>query len=284
MSLTTIINYCSFDKKFIDKNIQECLKFSDNVVVVCCTHFLNGKKDEEIENFIELRKTVTNLSFVLLTYNNKHSSRYWHCLFRWEGFKTKNTDYYLFLDADEIPNGNLFKEYIENKDYLNYDINSNFLCYYYFREPIYRAIPLSGVGLLIKKQYILKDLFFTEKERWFYRDLSNLKIYEINNLEKPKIKEKISLVSKYSSEKICNVDGNFIKLQLGKIMFDHYSWARTKDEMFSKIDSWGHKDDDWVKNNLDKWKHNIEDEFNREFNGKCFIHGWRYTTVKDNLL
>lgn len=272
--ITTVISYCSLDKKFIDKNIEECLKFSKEVIIVCSTHFLNGQEDTEINSFYEKYKDKKNVKIILLDWlsdTKKDDSIYWHNKFRYIGGTTSTSDYCLFLDADEVPEGDLFEKYLKTNEYKDYDIVADFISYYYFRDFCYRSTTLSGVGLLIKKSYIIPDLFFTYNERWFYRLVSD-SVYERHGLQKPKIKTRASLVNYKNSLKNWNINGQQQILIVGDVLFHHYSWVRSKDEMLVKVNSWGHKyDRDW--NKL------IEEEFNRDFNNKCFIHGWEYEKI-----
>jgi len=273
--ITTVISYCSLDERFIVKNIEECLKFSNNVVIVYSDYFLDGTPDFKIKNFVENYKNE-KVKFDYVKYDEEHDAKYWHNMFRYAGFKSVTDEYYLFLDADEIPNGDLFLKYLKLETYKNYDIIGDFICYYYFREPIYRSKTYSGVGLLIKSNYVKEQLFFHPQERWFYRRI-NPKTYSELNLPYPKIKEKESLTELNTEVTICDINGSLQQIKLGEIMFNHYSWVRTKEEMITKCNGWGHKTD---KN----WISLIEDEYSRPFNGKCFVHGWEYKEISNNLV
>lgn len=276
--ITTNISYCSRDSKFIHKNIHECLKFSDAVVITCCDHFFDGTPDINWNK--ELIQYMQNPKITIISVNwDKNldifgDSIYWHNVLRYVGYlKTQNPGYYLFLDADEIPEGDLFKKYLDSGEYLNYDIIGDFMSYYYFREATLRSKVISGVGLLIKTNYILKDFFFTPKERWFYRYVKS-RAYEKNNLPIPKIIERVSFDAKHT--KMINFNGFFTNRRIGQVMFHHYSWVKSKEEMLQKVNSWGHK--------LEKnWNKIVNDHFDTEFNGRCFVHNWEYETVKNNL-
>jgi hypothetical protein len=74
---------------------------------------------------------------------------------------------------------------------------------------------------------------------------------------------------------IINGDHQKILSKEGLPMLHHFSWVRTKEEMFKKVKNWGHyRDRDWISC--------IEEEFTRPFNGKDFVHGYEYNTV-DNI-
>lgn len=275
--ITTVINYCSSDEKFIHKNIVECLKFSDEVVISCVDHFFNGIEDKNLYESLKEYFNHPKIKIVLSKWDSKlgnNCQHYWHNVCRYVAYlQTKNSGYYLFLDADEIPNGDLFKKYLNTKKYLNYDIIGDFISYYYFDKPIYRSLVLSGVGLLINSTYIIQDHFMRSQERWFYRKLNQVD-YDEYDLRYPRICERVSFNGIFP--KIINFNGKFAYLELGEVMFHHYSWVRSKQEMLAKVNSWGHKYDcDWTSM--------VENYFNVGFNGKCFVHGWEYIEV-DNFL
>jgi len=276
--ITTTISYCSRDEKFIHKNIHECLKFSDKVIISCCSHFFDGTPDSNL--FGQLNKYINHPKIIIVGIDwDKNSDKYgdciyWHNKVRYNGYEsTKNSGYYLFLDADEIPEGDIFKKYLDSGEYLNYDIIGDFISYYYFRESTYRSKTLSGVGLLINSNYIKKDFLFTPKERWFYRYL-DIQAYKINNLLPPKIIERSTFNAEYI--KTINFNGYNINTKFGQVMFHHYSWVKSKKEMLEKVTSWGHK--------LEKnWSEIINSHFDKEFDGKCFVHGWEYESVENSL-
>jgi len=56
------------------------------------------------------------------------------------------------------------------------------------------------------------------------------------------------------------------------VFFHHYSWARTKEQMLTKVKNWGHR-------KQRNWQELVENEFSHEFNGKDFIHGYNYSRV-----
>lgn len=276
--ITTCISYCSRDEKFIHKNISECLKFSDTVIISCVDHFFDGMPDTNLYSSLAMYMNDPKIKIIINPWDIKSDicgdGHYWHNVLRYAAFMhTKNKGYYLFLDADEIPNGDLFKKYLETSEYKNYDIVGDFMSYYFFREPIYRSRVVSGVGLLIKSEYIIPQFFFTPKERWFYRYVKS-KSYEMFNLQIPKIIERISFNAKYP--KLINFNGEITHRRVGDIMFNHYSWVKSKEEMLQKVNSWGHR--------LEKnWNQVVNDHFSKPFDGTCFVHGWQYDTV-DNFL
>lgn len=243
--IDTVISYCTNDFRFIESNIQECLKFSNKVIVPICDHLLDGTpENEDLLNETFKLKKYGNVEFYMFNWDNTQHSRYWHNVARQLGHNQTSADYVLHVDADEIFDGDLMKQYVEDKDYTNYDVVA-FECYWYFREPIYRAKTTEQAGVLYKREVYNESITFTEMERWYYRTIQQLKPKEH-----------------------CTYKEN--------ILCHHYSWVRTKEEMLKKVVSWGHnKDRDWVSL--------VNSEFDKEFNGIDFVHGYSYDIVKSMI-
>ncbi len=245
--ITTIINYCTIDYKFIKSNINECLKFSDKVIVPVCDHLFNGDPEnyQLIEESLDLYNEIPNVYFIQYEWDNNKNAKFHHNMSRWVGLQFVETDYVLFLDADEIPEGDLIKEYLKTEDYKNHHVMA-LKCYWYFREPIYRAKQTEMAGVLYNRELCTENMVFHKEERWAYRDYRGY-------LD---IREQLT----YNNSIMCN----------------HYSWVRSKEEMLKKVQSWAHSTE---KN----WIQLVEDEFNRDFNGTDFIHGYEFETVENKL-
>ncbi len=208
--ISTVISYCSLDEKFIDANINECLKFSDEVIIVYFDHLLNGKLENDTKLINILRK-YQKAKGIKIEFDRNKDSKYHHNLARWIGYKYASNDWLLFLDADEIPDGKGFYSILSNlivKPQLCYF----FTCFWYFRRPEYQSTVTEQCGLLINKCNITSELIFSDKERW-----------------QPKFMNTLShSVVSYP-------------------YIHHFSWVRTKAEMLAKVSSWAHKEErDWV--------------------------------------
>jgi len=257
--VSVIISYCNTDLKFIKENIEQVSKFSDDIIICYSDKMLDGTPedlsiienmyghDKYVEHHLDeelppIAKYFPPTKYVLVPYQPDKDAKYHHNLFRWEGLKKAKHDYVFFLDADEILEGEVVKEYLETGDYKNYDVLS-FKCYWYFREKNYRAKTTEEAGHICRKEICTEDYIFSEAERWeFVNRLQSLKCkYQLTHNE--------------------------------KVMCHHYSWVRTKEEMLQKVSAWAHKSD---KN----WKELIEEEFSRDFNGTDFIHKYQYEILK----
>ena len=246
MSLSTIIQYSTIDFKFLEANIQQASKFSNEIIIPICDHLFNG----EPEN-----KELLNLSYEIMSkypkcnayefewQGFKENSGYYHNLSREIGTQISKGDWLLFIDADEIVDDG-FNEWFNS---INHTQNSYWLtCYWYFREPTYQATKTESAGLLVKKSDCAWNLDVREERQQLF-----------NN-------------------------HNFISGDHSLILYDnqplvhHYSWVRNKDQMIKKVKNWGHRND---KN----WISLIEEEFSRSFNGTDFVHGYNYNIVKNKF-
>lgn len=244
----TVINYCSVDKRFIKRNIEECLKFSDKVIVPVCNHLFDGTPEnyEYVEELVQLYTNEPRLYFVQFEWDSTKNAKFHHNFARWVGLQFVDSDYVLFIDADEMIEGDVMKQYLQTEEYKNHDVIS-LRCYWYFREPIYQATSTEMAGVVYKKELCNENMIFHQQERWAFRDYR----------QQLDIREDVT----YNDIVMCN----------------HYSWVRSKEEMLKKVKAWAHSTE---KN----WVQLVEDEFSRPFNGTDFIHGYNFKTVENKLI
>jgi hypothetical protein len=240
--IDTVINYCTTDFRFIEENIKECLKFSNNVIIPVCDHFLDGtlENQELLEKTFKLQELSPKIQFILYEWNPEHNAKYHHNMSRWIGTRSVTSPYVLLADTDERIDGTAMKQYLETKAHESYDIVA-FKCYWYFREPIYRAKTTEMASVLYSAKFCTEQLIFHQEERWSYRYFTGLNVKEHETFN-------------------------------GQIMCHHYSWVRSKEEMLKKVVSWAHSTD---KN----WVDLVNEEFTRPFNGTDFVHGYQYDTL-----
>lgn len=248
-NIATIINYCTNDYKFIHSCINEAIIFSKQVIVPVCDHFIDGtsEKAELLQKTYE--ENAENVQFLEYKYNpiifDNLKNCATHGFSRLIGFNKmdEDIDYVLFLDADEIVEGQRFSKFLENPIFTDFNAIL-FANYYYFRDVKFRAKNFESSVLMVKKSSIFtKTMFLLPNDRvGIYNSVSEKKIRSVTAFD-------------------------------GAPMVHHYSWVRTKEEMLKKVETFGHSADrDWVAL--------IEKEFSRPFNGKCFVHGYEYETVK----
>lgn len=250
--LATVINFCSNEASFLKPCLKEALKFSQKVYVVVADRFFDGE-EENMALLTEFFKVHSRVQFLLYPYMpvkmQKNSlyqqvgeANFWHSLSRLVGFShlDPSIEYTLFLDVDEIANGDLFQRWLDTYEYKKYSAlrPAN---YWYFRDSCYRAENLEDSAVLIKNQKIVLSSLLKKSEREA--------IFE--EAKEPKIRK---------------------VLFENKPLIRHYSWVRTKEQMLKKIKSWGHKNDR-------PWASLIEKEFASDFKGKDFVHGYKFETV-----
>lgn len=244
MNLSIIINYCTSDERFIRTCLNQALKVTTNIIVPISDHLFDGTP-ENIESINKLAQEYPQINFILFEWDNFQQPRYWHNMARIIGVNALNEDieWVLFLDSDEIIDDKIFNNFINHSKFGDFD-SYKLANYWYFREPIYQAEQLEDSAVLIKNELININP---------YLDIEREQMWELLNTNK-KIR----------------------KLIFEKPMIHHYSWVRTKEQMLQKVKSWGHKyDKDW--NSL------IEEEFSRDFNGKCFVNNYDFKTVKNKF-
>jgi len=244
-NIATVISYCTNDYQFIHRAIDAVKPFSKQVIVPVVDHFFDGTKEDRKL----LDKTYSENKdgqFIEIEYDHKqtlcYGSRFWHCMTRWIGFVNveKDIDYILFIDSDEIAETKKVIEWLNTYDYTSYSY-IYLANYWYFREARFQANTLEYSPVLVRKDRISKRHIFHEAERGGFLQLSN-------GLDKCVSTDEIP-------------------------MFHHYSWVRTKKEMLKKVKTWAHNKDR-------NWTQLVEEEFEREFSGADFIHGYSYKTVK----
>lgn len=245
MEVSVVINYCSIDNKFIDHTIQQCQLFSDDIIVSSLTHLFTGEMEDR-SYLKELKNKYPTVRFITNNYEGQPPfPRFYNCVERWNGIGYSIKDYVMLLDADEVPEGELVKSYLQEVDITPYDVIT-FDCYWYFREPIYRSKKTEITGYLFKKNIITKGLIFTNGDRWGYMN-PQLRLFPFEN-------------QRYQ----------------GQILFHHYSWVRDKEGLLMKTRNFGHRDErDWVSL--------IEEEFSHSFNGIDFVHGYEYEEVPNRF-
>ena len=246
--ISTVISFSTLEIRFFDALIKEVKKFSDNIIVVAYDHFFDGSN----ENVVILNKVqflYPELNWQILKFDEKQSSKYHHNNARWTGACLSKHKQILFLDADEIPDGDLMYDFLDSIIFDNTNLYT-FSCYWYFRNPTFQATTKEVCGLLVNDiSKVTKEMFFTPHERWFYKIFPSL-----------------------TCKLFCTINDGYNN----NVIFNHYSWVRTKDEMLTKVKSWAHKGDR-------NWTDLVKKEFDHPFLGTDFVHGYSYTKVKNNF-
>jgi hypothetical protein len=247
-SFGTIIQYCTNDYRFIDKCIAEAKKFSDQIVIPVCDHFFNGQPENR-ELLTQTYRNHPDCDFIEFAFTpDRHYSPYsthspldegwirlWHQTSRYIGWLhlRPEIDFLLFLDCDEIPEGERVAAWLQTGEYRNYNA-LRFLGFYYALRPTLRAKKLQSLALLVKRACLEPRFFIQIDERHG--------LYQ--HIPEPKKKE---------------VRGGLQPL------FHHYSWVRPQSECLHKAGSWGHSGE---KN----WSQEIEKAFEEKGFRDLFGH------------
>jgi hypothetical protein len=244
--LATVINFCTNDTRFIKACIGQCRIFSNQIILPICDHFFDGEPENQ-DLLKEIFSSFPDCHFILYPFFPKlfSSTHFWHSASRAIAthFLQKEIETVLFLDADEVPDGVRFLDWVSQG---KTDDVMKFANYWYFREERFQAVAWEDSPVFVKRKNLEISLLLHERERdAIYDGVKDSKQRMVLGLD-------------------------------GRPMFHHYSWVRSKEEMLKKVETWGHsKDRDWKKL--------IEEEFSHPFQGKDFIHGYSYLECESFL-
>ena len=235
--ITTIINYCTNDYKFLKECIDGVVPISREVIVPYCVKFFDGT-DENRELLEKSVKENPDASFIKFEFDSTRNSRWHHNVARQIGMMCSDSgsDYFLFLDVDEIVEPVKFALWWKLQESKGFKDSYKIANYWYFRERNIRAKHLEDSITLVRRGPITENLdnvFHNEERMGMYMTVADA-----------------------NKERMCTLHGTpFVH---------HYSWVRTKEEMLKKVKTWGHSRD---KN----WVDLVNKEFEESFRGKDVI-------------
>ena len=255
--LSSILQYSTIDIKFLDLSLQQLSKFSDEIIIPICSHLFDGEPESEellTKSIAIMAKYPKAQPYMFQWQGPKENTAYYHNMSRALGTECAQGDWLFFVDADEIPDDNII-DWLP--DALKKDYTYWLTCYWYWREPIYRAKQVEGCGLLIKKSRCFWQLDVRPERQQFHHPAYN-----------------------FQNGQYLPIHGND-----NMPMMHHFSWYRTKDEMLAKVKNWAHakETDHFTNTNGKNWTQLIEEEFSRPFNGKDFMHNYQYDIVENKF-
>lgn len=251
--IAAIINFCTNESRFLKACIEQARLFSRQIIIPICDHFFDGtpEKKEELDLIYRSFPDCTFIQYPFIPdqipkrlFKRIAPDHFWHSLSRLLAFNYLDDaiETILFLDADEVPDGKKFSEWLESSDYHQH-MALKMANYWYFREPKYQATLWEDSIVLAQRRALTSWLLLDEREREAIYDF----------LPGPKRRN--------------------VTASDGKPMFHHFSWVRTKEEMLKKVRSWGHRKDR-------SWESQVEEEFSAPFRGTDFVHGYKYNVVE----
>ncbi len=252
--ITTCISFCTNDSRYLKRCLEEVRVFSSQIIVTVCDHFFNGEKEDypllhqlyqeysdcEWIEYPYLHNELYN-PYVCSSPESVNWKMYWHATSRYIAYFFIKHPYTLFLDVDEIVEGEKFHSWLKSKAYTNYNA-IRLQNYYYFREAHFRATQHHNNTLIARTKALSPERIFNPDDRF-------------------------GIFLKIPEPKWENVSGLD-----GKPMIHHYSGVKTKNEWLKKGKTVGH---DWEKD----WASLIEEEYARGFMGKDFTFGHNYEIV-----
>jgi hypothetical protein len=227
-SIATIISYCSNDYRFLSRCIEGVRPFSSQILITASDHFFNGEKENGallhqsfIEHpdltFIEYPYLTDRLysPFLRVTPDDPSWALYWHSTARYVGaqYVEPGIDYILFIDADEIFEGETCLNWLRKGEYRAYDA-MRLPAYYYGLKPSKRAVGFQPLSLLVRRSELLLDRMINPRDRH-------------------------GLFSR--------IEGNKLPYPDVEPFIHHYSWVRPLQESLKKARSWAHaREKDWA--------------------------------------
>lgn len=259
MTASIVINYCSNERVFLEPLLNQCSIFSNDIVVSYGSKLYDGSNEDE-EHLIPYKQKFPWIQFVKydvdLTSTDKKGVKdrptaYWHNLARWTGIQAlKNKEWVFIIDADEIPDGHLVRIWLDKMEHkLSDDTCYKIATFWYFKDATNQSNTLEDSILLIHHKYLTEDNIFGDYER----------------------------------DHLIKASGCILKRQVrglhGAILWNHYSWCRSKAGLIHKVRNWAHSNDLFKNVDAEQLVNYIfrNDEVND------IVHGYTYTKVHNRF-
>jgi hypothetical protein len=257
-----VVNYCSNDKPFIKAALEQCLHFTEHVVVVYGSHLYDGTPEDTDEYLDFFKLKFPQVKFVKyqvdLTQKNlkgvvRRPTAYYCNLARYLGFEAlkNDVDWLFFIDADEVPEGENVNMWLTS---TQLDKNNIYKLgnYWYFKLPIFQAATWEDSILLVHKQYLNDTTIFHDNERDGIIQIAQMAgVQDVKRM-------------------VLGIHEN--------PMFHHFSWVRSKQGIATKLRTNTHRDDILRNVNIQAMVDHI---FQNDQVNDC-IHGYSYNHV-DNI-
>lgn len=245
MSLGVVVPYCSNEDDLIDQVLDSLKQVSQNIVVVCMSHFFNGEEDVQgIEKVQSLVQPGIKAKVIPWKEIPGAPQNFWIKEMRLYGFQALEAcKWVMFVDSDEVLRNPIsflrwYDTIKENED-TSYKLSN----YWYFLSKNRRSKVVEDSIALVPKQCLHFGSFrLTSTERENLAASASLQIRHVKDLD-------------------------------GNVMFDHFSWVRSKEILLRKVGSWGHRyDRDWISLVTTAFQGDI-------LSTPDFVHGYEYDIV-----
>lgn len=208
--VSVVINFATSEAPFLGPCLQGVAPFAEEVIVSVCDHFFDGLPEDR-ELLEAIYRAHPHVHFVQYPFSEKnfyggHSAYFWHNIGRMIGVHFAKADYVLFLDADEIVEGERLKKWLST---LRETRAAYLAGYWYIGEATFRSEVIERTSLLVEREAIRYDALMHAQERaGTYHFVEGKKLDWVGE-EAP--------------------------------MVHHYSWVRSREGLRRKVESWGHR-------------------------------------------
>ena len=245
--LGVVVSWSSNEAQFLKPQLREILVFADHVVYSIGTRLYDMRPEilPRVPDKVSIARYEVSSDVV-------ERPRKYHNLAREVGVSALPDDakWVLFLDADEIPDGAMFKAWFDEMEkHLFKGLAYKFACHWYFVRPTWRAVNLEDSIVLVHRDQLTPAALADEGERdGIVRRCPGGCMRSLKN------KEDLP-------------------------MFHHFSWVRSKEQMLHKVQTWGHRKDreDWS-----TLVHRVWTADAPPADGD-FVHGYTYDIVEDRF-
>lgn len=253
IELSAVITYCSIDSNIVEHCIKSVLDICDEVILVYCDCLFDGTIELD-DTISQLRSRYESITFICVKWRPNinfaifegQPNFFWHCMMRYTGYTKSRGKYILSLDSDEVMDP-LFKDYVSDKVYEAYTM-TRFEAYWYFREPVFLARQTEPGCSLIKREIAL------DRNKTF------------------SIMDRGGCFINIEDEKCAALR----YLYLNKPLCHHFSWVRSRENLYKKVRTWGHS-------TAYDWNKILDKELSSPFSLVDPIHGYQYDIVEDKF-
>lgn len=255
---TVCVSYSSHERPFIRALLRQARIFSSRIVVAVGSRLYSGEPEDEA-GLLALKDEFKDVGFVRYAVDDHELSTpiVLHNRSRLVAARHNASSvdgWCLFLDGDEVPDGERFRRWwmahgAQLSDHS--DVAHKMANYWYFLDPHMRAETLEDSIVLVHGRHTT-----------------------VANLSHRRERDGILFMAMASTGMAtveCMVtDDNGIP------MFHHFSWVRQRDALFAKVKTWGHAGD------RTDWRERVEHGLQQLAKGEVpyeFVHGYLLTRV-----